>query len=93
LKKSGNTCPFLDTDSGKKSPHGGFPCKIYKERPLVCMTYPLIELDPITLDEKCKFCKWFEIFLADFTSQLVSTFHDVDLFAVAELAGNILRAL
>ncbi len=57
MKKNGNTCPFLDTDSGKKSPHGGFPCKIYKERPLACMTYPLIESDPITFDEKCKFCK------------------------------------
>ena len=57
IEKNGNTCPFLDTDSGKKSPHGGFPCRIYKERPLACMTYPLIELDPITLDEKCKFCK------------------------------------
>jgi len=57
IEKNGNTCPFLDTDSGKKSPHGGFPCKIYKERPLACMTYPLIESDPITLDEKCKFCK------------------------------------
>ncbi len=57
IKKNGNTCPFLDTDSGKKSPHGGFPCKIYKDRPLACMTYPLIESDPITFDEKCKFCK------------------------------------
>jgi len=57
IEKNGNTCPFLDTDSGKKSPHGGFPCKIYKERPLACMTYPLIESNPITLDEKCKFCK------------------------------------
>ena len=57
IEKNGNTCPFLDTDSGKKSPHGGFPCRIYKERPLACMTYPLIESDPITLDEKCKFCK------------------------------------
>ena len=57
IEKNGNTCPFLDTDSGKKSPHGGFPCRIYKERPLACMTYPLIESDPITFDEKCKFCK------------------------------------
>ena len=57
IEKNGNTCPFLDTDSGKKSPHGGFPCRIYKERPLACMTYPLIESDPITLDKKCKFCK------------------------------------
>ena len=56
-EKNGNTCPFLDTNSGNKSPHGGFPCKIYKERPLACMAYPLIEFEPITLDQKCKFCK------------------------------------
>ena len=57
IEENGDTCPFLDKISGKKSPHGGFPCKIYKERPLACMTYPLIEHDPITLDQKCKFCK------------------------------------
>jgi len=56
-EKNGNTCPFLDTNSGNKSPHGGFPCRIYKERPLACMAYPLIESEPITLDQKCKFCK------------------------------------
>lgn len=57
IEKNGNTCPFLDTESGKKSPHNGFACKIYKDRPLACMTYPLIESNPITLDQKCKFCK------------------------------------
>jgi len=57
IEKNGNTCPFLDTESGNKSPHGGFPCKIYKDRPLACRTYPLIEIEPITFDEKCKFCK------------------------------------
>jgi Fe-S-cluster containining protein len=57
VEKNGNTCPFLDTDSGDKSPHGGFPCKIYKDRPLACRTYPLIEFEPITFDQKCKFCK------------------------------------
>jgi len=57
IEKNGNTCPFLDTTSGKKSPHGGFPCKIYEDRPLACRAYPLIESEPITLDEKCKFCK------------------------------------
>ena len=56
-EKNGNTCPFLDTNSGNKSPHGGVPCKIYNERPLACMAYPLIESEPITLDQKCKFCK------------------------------------
>ncbi len=56
-EKNGNTCPFLDTETEKRSPHGGFSCKIYKQRPLACRTYPLIELEPITLDQKCQFCK------------------------------------
>jgi len=56
-EKNGNTCPFLDTKSENKSPHGGFPCKIYNQRPLACTAYPLIESKPITLDQKCKFCK------------------------------------
>ena len=57
VESNGNTCPFLDIDSEKKSPHGGFPCKIYENRPLACKTYPLIQLNPIQLDQKCKFCK------------------------------------
>jgi hypothetical protein len=57
IEKNGNTCPFLDTESGEKSTHGGFPCKIYKNKPLACSAYPLIESNPITLDQKCKFCK------------------------------------
>jgi Fe-S-cluster containining protein len=57
IEKNGNTCPFLDTKGENKSPHGGFPCNIYNDRPLACRTYPLIESNPITLDEKCKFCK------------------------------------
>jgi len=57
VEKNGNTCPFLDTKSGKKSTHGGFPCKIYENKPLACSAYPLIEINPITLDQKCQFCK------------------------------------
>ena len=57
IEKNGDTCPFLDTETATRSPHGGFPCKIYSKRPLACMTYPLIESNPITLDKKCKFCK------------------------------------
>ena len=56
-EKNGNLCPFLDTETGNESPHGGYPCKIYDDRPLACKTYPLIQSDPITLDQKCKFCK------------------------------------
>ncbi|MDH3677754.1 MAG: YkgJ family cysteine cluster protein [Nitrosopumilus sp.] len=56
-EKNGNLCPFLNTDTDKRSPHGGFPCRIYDDRPLACKTYPLIKSDPMTLDQKCKFCK------------------------------------
>lgn len=55
-EQNGNTCPFLDTSSDKRSPHGGFVCKIYNERPLACKAYPLIETGPAVLDSKCKFC-------------------------------------
>lgn len=57
VEKNGNTCPFLDIKSEKKSPHGGFPCKIYENRPLACKAYPVIESNPVELDSKCKFCK------------------------------------
>ena len=57
VENNGNTCPFLDIEGGKKSPHGGYPCKIYDDRPLACKTYPLIQINPVQLDQKCKFCK------------------------------------
>ena len=56
-EKNGNTCPFLDTETKDRSPHGGFPCRIYQNRPLACKAYPVIESNPITLDSKCKFCQ------------------------------------
>jgi Fe-S-cluster containining protein len=54
---NGNTCPFLDTESSERSPHGGYKCKIYQNRPLACKAYPVIESSPIMLDSKCKFCE------------------------------------
>lgn len=54
---NGNTCPFLDTKSNSRSPHGGFLCRIYDDRPLACSAFPAIENEPITLDQKCKFCQ------------------------------------
>jgi uncharacterized protein len=56
-ESNGNTCPFLDTESNERSPHGGYKCKIYKDRPTACQAYPLIESSPIILDKKCKFCE------------------------------------
>ena len=57
IEENGNTCPFLDTKTENKSPHGGHPCSVYQNRPLACKTYPLIQIQPIELDQKCKFCK------------------------------------
>ena len=56
-ESNGNTCPFLDTESAERSPHGGYKCKIYQNRPLACRAYPVIESSPIILDSKCKFCE------------------------------------
>ena len=41
-EKNGNTCPFLDTETKDRSPHGGFPCRIYQNRPLAGKAYPVI---------------------------------------------------
>lgn len=57
IEQNGNMCPFLDTESQKRSPHGGFSCKIYEKRPLACKAYPLVETNPVALDSKCKFCQ------------------------------------
>lgn len=57
IEDNGNTCPFLDTKTENRSPHGGFPCRVYSDRPLACMAYPLVNIDPIELDQKCKFCR------------------------------------
>jgi Fe-S-cluster containining protein len=56
----GDLCPFLDTESSGRSPHGGFNCRIYSERPLACRAYPVIEAGKTaTLDSHCQFCKKF----------------------------------
>jgi Fe-S-cluster containining protein len=56
----GDLCPFLDVESGERSPHGGFNCRIYPERPLACRAYPVIDADrAATLDGHCQFCKKF----------------------------------
>lgn len=54
---NGNTCPFLDTEGIDRSPHGGYKCRIYENRPLSCRAYPVIGSSPIVLDSKCKFCE------------------------------------
>ncbi|MDX1596685.1 MAG: YkgJ family cysteine cluster protein, partial [Nitrosopumilaceae archaeon] len=72
VEDNGNTCPFLDTVSDKRSPHGGYVCKIYKDRPLACSAYPLTETKPLLIDEKCKFCKECGQATSNLDSEIVS---------------------
>ena len=58
VKENGDLCPFLDVDSEERSPHGGYKCMIYANRPLACRAYPVIEASKeVKLDSKCQFCK------------------------------------
>ncbi|MFL6482112.1 MAG: YkgJ family cysteine cluster protein [Nitrososphaera sp.] len=61
--EDGDLCPFLEIESSEKSPHGGFRCKIYSDRPLACRAYPVIDASDKTarLDPHCQFCKKFSI--------------------------------
>lgn len=54
----GNLCPFLTVGGSEKSPNHAFKCNIYKDRPLACRAYPVIEENgtTTTLDNKCQFC-------------------------------------
>jgi len=56
-QENGDLCPFLDLE--KRSPHGGFACGIYLQRPLACSAYPVIDVSDkvATLDSNCQFCK------------------------------------
>lgn len=57
-KENGDLCPFLDVTGDGRSPHGGYLCKIYKQRPLACSAYPVIGAGrEATLDPHCQFCK------------------------------------
>jgi Fe-S-cluster containining protein len=57
----GNLCPFLEVESDERSPHGGLKCRIYSERPLACIAYPVIDTvdRAAKLDSHCQFCKKF----------------------------------
>ena len=56
-KSNGDYCPFLDTDSNNRSPHGGLNCQIYDVRPLSCRAYPVIKegAKNLELDDNCRF--------------------------------------
>jgi uncharacterized protein len=60
--EDGDLCPFLEVEKNQQqSPHGGFRCKIYSERPLACRAYPVINTvgEQAEFDSHCQFCKKF----------------------------------
>jgi uncharacterized protein len=59
--EDGDLCPFLEVESKERSPHGGFKCKIYSDRPLACRAYPVIDVlgNTARFDPHCQFCKKF----------------------------------
>src|ERR671933_1256935 len=58
---NGNYCPFLETDGSQRSAIDVLMCKIYDQRPLACVAYPVIEENgkSVLLDGKCTFCHKF----------------------------------
>jgi Fe-S-cluster containining protein len=58
MNSDGDLCPFLNIDGKDLSPHGGFKCKIYPDRPLACKAYPVLSSNKkVRLDEHCRFCR------------------------------------
>jgi Fe-S-cluster containining protein len=64
---NGNYCPFLETNGFQRSPNDGLMCKIYDQRPLACVAYPVIEENgkSLLLDGKCTFCNKFSTTLIE----------------------------
>jgi uncharacterized protein len=81
----GSLCPFLEIESNERSPHGGFKCRIYSERPLACRAYPLIDTtDRIAkFDSHCQFCKKFS------TSEGSSEGLEQEIEALAKIKASV----
>lgn len=81
----GDLCPFLDIDGGERSPHGGFNCRIYSERPLACRAYPVIDTGrEATLDGHCQFCKKFS------TTKVDTGGLQQEIEALAKIKANVI---
>lgn len=91
-KKNGTICPFLDTENSSRSPHGGFLCKIYDDRPLACRAYPVISTErhagreTAMLDNHCAFCR------TNGTIRAKSSGVQAELEALAIIKSNVTAA-
>jgi uncharacterized protein len=83
--EDGDLCPFLEVESKERSPHGGFKCKIYSDRPLACRAYPVIDVVDNTakFDPHCQFCKKFS------TSKASSEGLQREIEALAKIRANV----
>ena len=86
--EDGDVCPFLDLESNKRSPHGGFDCRIYSERPLACRAYPVIDSGSAAiLDGHCQYCKKFSTTKAS-TTGLQQEIESLVRIKASVTAGN-----
>jgi uncharacterized protein len=83
--EDGDLCPFLEVESKERSPHGGFKCKIYSDRPLACRAYPVIDVlgDTARFDHHCQFCKKFS------TSKASSEGLQREIEALAKIRASV----
>ena len=83
--EDGDLCPFLDVESKERSPHGGFKCKIYSNRPLACRAYPVIDVlgNTARFDPHCQFCKKFS------TSKASSEGLQREIEALAKIRASV----
>jgi len=83
--EDGDLCPFLEIESKERSPHGGFKCKIYSDRPLACRAYPVVDVVDKTakFDPHCQFCKKFS------TSKASSEGLQREIEALAKIRANV----
>jgi uncharacterized protein len=83
--EDGDLCPFLEVESKERSPHGGFKCKIYSDRPLACRAYPVIDVlgNTARFDPHCQFCKKFS------TSKASSEGLQREIEALAKIRASV----
>jgi uncharacterized protein len=83
--EDGDLCPFLEVESKERSPHGGFKCKIYSDRPLACRAYPVIDVlgNTARFDPHCQFCKKFS------TTQARSEGLQQEIEALAKIRASV----
>lgn len=86
--EDGDLCPFLGTDGEDRSPHGGFKCKIYSDRPLACKAYPVVSVDrkkeKAALDDHCQFCR-----KRSTTSAIIAGLHS-EIESLAKIKSSVI---